>query len=886
VQYYEINFGEGSYEVIVESANACAGSACTFTVGYLYDETNPSGVCQGDDCTADLVCSITSSVRTCSQIFNTCEYRSVMLRLAGASELCEFNLRVNRFAPDITQAIVVTPDAPSCDISGCNRLYELRPSNGNIADQAFSFEIENNSGQTIEYYFGSNFDCQDAAECLDGETCGDSYGGCKPTDGPFFVYVSVADCFQCLGTELSVIVRVTLDDTSFTGEEIDVDGSPLSTETSQARFDVPSNSFVSLIGDFGSYVLSSSPVADTSTCGDCARIISGGDDGQSVFVQDAQTGFEVRSVDIESLSTGEEFLVSFEADSPTVYFSYDVPVGAQSITVDFTNINTGASSEVPSIQFVSGIDELPSTCNPVCEGSNELTQSACGAFNSQTLSMSEICGAETVYFYLEACELACPVSMTVVVSSDTEVAESIDGDNHNADFTTITIEDATGLTCGPTGNTPNLNFVVEVTDILFVSVREPVFASPTGDAIPPSTGVTAAITQCGVGIGSCTATQTSEGHESSCAIPEGDCNDYCIEAGIYEVSFTTPDLLARFEYQIITEWVDLTSTTSDSLYGEAAHFYRISDADQALSIELTITSGPAVEFTVREACSDAHSTFIERQVCHFGTCHVWLPTKAKNPGQSALYVVIESGLLTATENDPLANGEFEKATNYQIRVTRGTANCRSAPTSGFCSDASLGGVNAFASLSNTQVWGYSNFTAKQDQAQCFYERLLQGCPTPSGLCREYLKTYACLNTFPQCDANGYQMGVCNDICLQIEQACGSYELIGEFPGLVCGSGRLAPASNGTCVTGLPINGSLDTNPLQPARRLEAVAEVDVLPAQLIVPQFPPLYATLPTLVLDDDEDAKMLVQKKVMDSSSASSLTIAFALLAVALLAF
>merc|ERR1712110_441561 len=96
-----------------------------------------------------------------------------------------------------------------------------------------------------------------------------------------------------------------------------------------------------------------------------------------------------------------------------------------------------------------------------------------------------------------------------------------------------------------------------------------------------------------------------------------------------------------------------------------------------------------------------------------------------------------------------------------ITVTRGTANCAAPPSSGFCADTSSGSVNVFATASNAQVWRFSNTTAKNLEAQCYYNSLLDGsCSISTQVCRNYLKTLACLTVFPQCDASGYQMPVC------------------------------------------------------------------------------------------------------------------------------
>merc|ERR1711974_494768 len=71
------------------------------------------------------------------------------------------------------------------------------------------------------------------------------------------------------------------------------------------------------------------------------------------------------------------------------------------------------------------------------------------------------------------------------------------------------------------------------------------------------------------------------------------------------------------------------------------------------------------------------------------------------------------------------------------------------------------------------VWTYSDMSSKDSEAECYYNSLLQRCAAPSTECKQFLKTYACVSTFPQCDANGYQMGVCSDLCTQVEAVCGN-----------------------------------------------------------------------------------------------------------------
>merc|ERR1712176_1343130 len=213
-------------------------------------------------------------------------------------------------------------------------------------------------------------------------------------------------------------------------------------------------------------------------------------------------------------------------------------------------------------------------------------------------------------------------------------------------------------------------------------------------------------------------------------------------------------------------------------------------------------------------------------------------------------------------------------------VTRGTANCAAPPSSGFCADSSSGSVNVFSAASNAQVWRFSNTTAKNLEAQCYYNTLLDGaCSISTQVCRNYLKTLACLTVFPQCDASGYQMPVCNDICSGLAAACGDDQ--GLLNNLGCGSDRFALASNGTCVT----NALADSVIPEEDTRVAAVSVHDAaLPQQLVAPQFAPIYATMPALILDDDDGAKLLEnfnEVKASETSSASALLASFFLLLV-----
>jgi len=58
--------------------------------------------------------------------------------------------------------------------------------------------------------------------------------------------------------------------------------------------------------------------------------------------------------------------------------------------------------------------------------------------------------------------------------------------------------------------------------------------------------------------------------------------------------------------------------------------------------------------------------------------------------------------------------------------------------------------------------------------------------------------FSCLETFPQCDSNGFQAPVCVDVCNEVAAACGPF--VSTHLTYSCCSDRYVPLNNSTAST--------------------------------------------------------------------------------------
>jgi len=234
--------------------------------------------------------------------------------------------------------------------------------------------------------------------------------------------------------------------------------------------------------------------------------------------------------------------------------------------------------------------------------------------------------------------------------------------------------------------------------------------------------------------------------------------------------------------------------------------------------------------------------FVEQQICAFGVCHIWIPTQAKHSGASTFYVTLEGkGYdVSPAARDRNDNTNAEKPTVYTLNVVLGSANCGSPPSSGFCAGTD-DGFNVWSEITTSSIWTFVRPDLADAQASCLYDELRSICPTPTETCLQWLKVFSCLETFPQCDSNGYQVPTCVDVCNQVNTYCGDF-----FTGhstFSCCSDRYVEFTNNTASTCYTI----------PAPAPPPVVQVPVLygdpssslPPPLEVPVFSTIFAYFP-----------------------------------------
>jgi len=271
-----------------------------------------------------------------------------------------------------------------------------------------------------------------------------------------------------------------------------------------------------------------------------------------------------------------------------------------------------------------------------------------------------------------------------------------------------------------------------------------------------------------------------------------------------------------YRVQAFTAFSPLSSTVSAAvLQGTNRHYYSVagvsaSGAPQSVVIHLNVDNGPRLLVEVADSPnyrfavdgSNIYNGWSQAKTCYFGECTIEVATTAaQHPGAAVFYVWVTPVAPVAGESG------IEKETVYRISATTGAGNCvasgsltSSAP---FCASNLNSGSSYFA---------YRSASQRDSEASCRYDSLLCRCTAPLPTCQTALKRFSCLESFRECDANGFWTPVCRGECSAVEASCGSW-LPDSLDALSttcscgrsefsCGSSRYADAE--TCTGAVPV----------------------------------------------------------------------------------
>jgi hypothetical protein len=263
---------------------------------------------------------------------------------------------------------------------------------------------------------------------------------------------------------------------------------------------------------------------------------------------------------------------------------------------------------------------------------------------------------------------------------------------------------------------------------------------------------------------------------SACGVATENCFTEASDLVLIEVVVSNiVDFGYSFDIIAINQYLPLTSPVTTSI-GTLIHYYSYSAAAlQSLVFKLTVVNGPALSLYVFGASDNSggiHENFGETVICAFGDCYVYVPSQAKRSNDTTYYITLTSStLLESPFLDRNVADLSVKETNYVLSVTAGTTNCISASSittsAPFCTSVLKG-------ISNN-VWSFADVASKDEEAECLFNSIADSlvCPQASNDCLDWVKTLSCLITFPQCDSNGFQAGVCRSVCSLVDQYCGA-----------------------------------------------------------------------------------------------------------------
>lgn len=893
-QYYRVNANDAAADFLLQAtASATSCDDCDYTmylidgeVGFAAganvngDERSPHGNQCGSNFANcfDSQCSFSSG--------SSCELQACTLSNDVAfigivsdddNKLCKYNLEVS-----VAASVASLPvDELTCStVVGTAEHWVITNDAGTALDFSEStleiqIQVSDDADGDLEVYIGDTRVPGDNCEltsftCSPGNTCTFDVQ-CLTGETYLSIYPDNIDTV-CSDNSYALLVSQVV--ASIQTLSIGTTSSATSAFSSTAS----STTFVYQSGVLAPYSVNrfSDGSADNdcrTACEDNTPVLTEAISASADFYFSGASGMVLQQVTPTVLSDTSLTAVTFSAGQGETFahFVINLPNGVHGATVHITDVDhcacDGTLSNLGFHLYGSDIAPPFSQCGP-CDDSGDLVEGACA---SSFADVSFSCDEGSHYISIASCAtLTCDVTFNVYVTYDDAAVLAPAGD-HDTAFQVISNDH---VACN--AQTGEFDFYVDATNILSVTVQEPHGGS--------GYDVDLTVSRVCDEIDSCTAETTNAGDASSCSAG-GACRYSCVSAGRYHINVQTSGVDASygedlFELQVVNQFQLLSGSTTNTIIGDTRHFYQVANAGGSIQFDLDVSYGPAIEFDVFTGCGSSPSTsYNEYQICAAGVCSVYIPTEALAPATANYFIVITSGGLTS---GPSANTQSEKETSYTLSVTQGASNCAAPPSTGFCADPTFEGVNAFAGTNGATVWDYDNVQAKDDEASCRFSELADRCPRPTQECRQWLKIFSCLESFPQCDANGFLQGTCTDVCSQVEAACGTWLLDDPHFEWGCMSGRyVADASASTCHDIPTPAPAPETFP-----PVQTVTEESVL-TPIVVPDFPTIIITLPSEIdgtsnFDTSNDSSDFTSDgEPVDSSTNNASAATYSLLAV-----
>jgi len=212
---------------------------------------------------------------------------------------------------------------------------------------------------------------------------------------------------------------------------------------------------------------------------------------------------------------------------------------------------------------------------------------------------------------------------------------------------------------------------------------------------------------------------------------------------------------------------------------------------ESMRWRVNVSDGEGVLVTVRNHRCPHLATWSRQIWCdadyahHPYMCDIEIPTRAAHPGAMAFYVSV-----------------YGKNATYTLEHYRGVENCHR-----FAASGRNEGLDFCAGLVPYYTWSWENYETLDNEAHCFFEQLysmFRVQPCYSGVtaqCNATLAAFACYESFRACDATGFAVPTCRDVCKDVEQTCDNSFSHVNFEAYECNSLIYGDREKHTCTAG-------------------------------------------------------------------------------------